>query len=249
MKLSKPVVVLTLILSVNLPTQAASKLSKSSNQLSFIDQIDSLFSSARQYVLQISLEFSQTFGELSGEVQSAIESSIGSLGIPDPIKAGKKIEEIISERDTNTLDIPAGVQGVDARYDWDEQYAQAQSRSVLGSAGQSQMALDSHNTVQASQNSENEAIQAQNDLTTQDLLRRQLRQNAFQMQALQAVQRSLQDHARLAATNGLSLQNIASRANSKERQEQIEARADLQSALQVAGFQNGLLAERTGGAR
>lgn len=245
MKLSKSAIALTLILSVSLPAQAANKTSN--QQSSFVDDINSFFSSARQYVQQISQEFSHTFGKLSPEVQSAIKEAMGKLGIPDPIEAGKKIEDVIAQQETNTLETAAGVLGVNARYGWDEKFAKAQSQSILGKQGQEQMAVNRQTTVDAAQAIALEAQQSETDLTTQDLIRRQLKQNALEARAMAAMQGSLQDTARLTATNGLSLQNIAERENKKQRQEQIENRADLQSALQVAGFQNGLLAERTAG--
>lgn len=244
-KLSKSAIALTLILWATSPVQAASKTTN--QQSSFMDEISSLFSSVRQYVQQVSREFSNTFGKLSPEVQSAIEAAMGSLGIPDPIEAGEKIEDVISQQETKTLETAAGVLGVNARYDWDEKFAKAQSQSILGKQGQQQMAVNRQATVDAAQKSALEAQQSETDLTTQDLIRRQLRQNALETEALAAMQGSLQDTARLTATNGLSLQNIAERDNQKQRQEEIESRAELQSALQVAGFQNGLLADRTAG--
>lgn len=234
--------ILAAILSTDLP---ASAVSSPNNQLSETSQqVRDFFSDIRDFVLQLSLEFSQGFGEASREVQVAVESSLGVMGIADPVEVERKIAAAVSKQNTKTTETSATVQGNNAKHTWSNQYSKVQSELVLSKKGQDAMQGESDIVHEAAQASAQEAEQAESDSITQDLLRRQVRQNALALNASEAIQRQTQLTNRLLAVNTNILSNIAEREEGNQRQKDIETQIEIGSALQAAGFQNGFWSER-----
>lgn len=109
---------------------------------SFLTQFQEIYKSLQTYINNYQKEFSKFAGKLEAQLNQAIQSSVGDLGIPDPLKAGKNIEEVLQKQETQLLVLDPRIQAENAVREWNQQYTRGQSQSVLGAEGQRVQALD-----------------------------------------------------------------------------------------------------------
>jgi hypothetical protein len=145
-----------------------------------LQQIQDIFNSVSNYIHQQSVEFSQSWGELSGSVQTAIDSTNGDLDIPDPVAAGQQVETVISGQDANVLTTAPALLGYNARAEWNQQYTHGQSESTLGKQGQAVMKNESDASRNALATTSDNASAAQQDIITQDIMKKIAIQNQQQ---------------------------------------------------------------------
>lgn len=206
-------------------------------------KVQDLFSTFKSYVQQFKSEFALEYGELSQSVESAINSALGVDGIPDPLKAGQKIEAVISQQTVQTIATNPGLQGQDAKIAWNQQYSKALSESTLGVEGQKITKQETDDSVAATQVSGHEAANAQSELVTQDVLKRIASQNAQQAIISKSIQSSAQATTKHLATANLNLADISGRMNDQQLRQQFEESAEVRQVLQAAAFNDGFWAE------
>ena len=213
--------------------------SSSNNESSFLQQIQNGFSSFRNYVQQLSTEFSSGWGELSGDVKKSIDQTVGDLGIPDLIKSGKNIEASVAKGKSSISTTDPGMQGVNARHDWDEQYTKGQSQAILGADGQRAMNQENQISQAAVDTSSTNADTAQSDIVTQDVMKKIAIQNAQQANISRSIQQEAQQQTKTLAAANVNLSDINSRMDEQQKKQQIEESASSTQTLKNASFNDG----------
>lgn len=221
----------------------AAKTSKSSGGI--LAALQDIFSNINSEVLQSAIEFGVGFGQYSNEVQQAIQKSIGVLGIPDPTKAGRNIEGVLSDKPVAAGDAPAQVQARVARRDWDQQYSKAQSEAVSGQTGQEIMQQENEDMDNAVADAGQESTGADGDTISQDLLRRMVRNQERQIIGAQASQQELQAATKMGAATSELLSNEAERQDGRDAQQTMLDRIASNQALAASTFNDNLWAKPT----
>lgn len=227
----------TLISFSSLPADA--KAQPQQNQ-SFLTQFQQIYSSLQTYINNYQREFSKSLGKLSAELTQAIESSVGDLGIPDPLKAGKNIEKVIQKQEGNLLILDPRIQARDAIKDWNQQYTRGQSQSVLGAEGQRVQSQEAAITNEATAQSSENAIAAQDDVITQDILKKVAIQNLQGVVIAKSIHAETQKQSRSLAVTNMNLADISSRmdeqAAAKNQESNAASRQIIQSAASTDSF-------------
>lgn len=83
----------------SIPANAANVESSNNSNQSFLLQFQEIYNSLQTYINSYQKEFTKAVGKLEAELNQAIQSSVGDLGIPDPLKAGKNIEEVLQQQE------------------------------------------------------------------------------------------------------------------------------------------------------
>ena len=161
--------IMDIVAPVNAATVAQTK--------SFLQQVQETITSLKNSFNQTEQEFSQGWGELSGDVHKAIQSSIGSLGIPDPILSGQKVNTAVVNQKTDISTVNPQIQGSNAQHEWYQTYSRGQAQSILGREGQKVQSQNAEIANNAVDTSSNTSDQAQNDVITQDILKKMAVQN------------------------------------------------------------------------
>ncbi len=221
----------------------AAKTSKSSGGI--LAQIQDIFSNINSEVLQSAIEFGVGFGQYSSEVQQAIQKSIGVLGIPDPSKAGRNIEGVLSDKPVAAGDAPAQVQARVARREWGQQYSKAQSEAVSGQTGQEIMQQENEDMDNAVADAGQESTGADSDTISQDLLRRMVRNQERQIIGAQASQQELQAATKMGASTSELLSNEAERQDGRDSRQLMLDRIASNQALAASTFNDNLWAKPT----
>jgi hypothetical protein len=217
------------------------------SQAATLQQIQDIFNSVNNYIHQQSVEFSQSWGELSSSVQTAIDNTTGDLGIPDPVAAGKQVEDVISGQDANVLTTNPSLLGYNARAEWNQQYTQGQSESTLGNQGQAVMKTESDASQDALATTSENASAAQQDIITQDIMKKIAIQNAQQAVISKSIQTEAQQQTQTLAAANLNLADMSGRMNEQERRQQFEDEAQVRQTLAAAAFNDGFWAKETSG--
>lgn len=227
----------TLISFSSLPANAQAQPQQ--NQ-SFLTQFQQIYSSLQTYINNYQREFSTSLGKLEAELTQAIESSVGDLGIPDPLKAGKNIEKVIQKQEGNLLILDPRIQARDAIKDWNQQYTRGQSQSVLGAEGQRVQSQEAAITNEATAQSSENAIAAQDDVITQDILKKVAIQNLQGVVIAKSIHAEAQKQSRSLAVTNINLADISSRmdeqAAAKNQESNAASRQIIQSAASTDSF-------------
>ncbi|WP_273770689.1 hypothetical protein [Nostoc sp. UHCC 0926] len=204
------------------------------NSQSFLTQFQQIYSSLQTYINNYQKEFTKSLGKLEAELNQAIESSVGDLGIPDPLKAGKNIEKVIQKQEGNLLTLDPRIQAENAIKDWNQQYTRGQSESVLGVEGQRVQSQSAAITNDATSQSSENANAAQQDVVTQDILKKVAIQNLQSVVIAKSIHAEAQKQSRSLAVANINLADISSRmdeqAAAKDQESNAAARQIIQSA-------------------
>ncbi|WDD36801.1 hypothetical protein PQG02_33665 (plasmid) [Nostoc sp. UHCC 0926] len=197
-------------------------------------QFQQIYSSLQTYINNYQKEFTKSLGKLEAELNQAIESSVGDLGIPDPLKAGKNIEKVIQKQEGNLLTLDPRIQAENAIKDWNQQYTRGQSESVLGVEGQRVQSQSAAITNDATSQSSENANAAQQDVVTQDILKKVAIQNLQSVVIAKSIHAEAQKQSRSLAVANINLADISSRmdeqAAAKDQESNAAARQIIQSA-------------------
>lgn len=210
------------------------------NSQSFLTQFQQIHSSLQTYISNYQKEFTKSLGKLSAELTQAIESSVGDLGIPDPLKAGKNIEKVIEKQEGALLTLDPRIQADNAIKDWNQQYTRGQSESVLGAEGQRVQSQSAAITNDATAQSSENANAAQDDVITQDILKKVAIQNLQSVVIAKSIHAEAQKQSRSLAVTNINLADISSRmdeqAAAKDQESSAATRQIIQSAAANDSF-------------
>lgn len=201
---------------------------------SFLTQFEQMYNSLQVYINGYKDEFSQAWGDLNNEINKAIQSTVGDLGIPDPLKAGKKIEEVFAKQEGDLLEIDPQTHAENAVRDWNQKYTRGQSQSTLGVEGQKIQAQEAEISNEALATSSDNAVAAQNDIITQDILKKIALQNLQGSIITKSIHAEAQKQSRALAAANINLADISSRMDQQARKEQAEAVATARQILRSA---------------
>jgi hypothetical protein len=207
---------------------------------SFLTQFQQIYSSLQTYISNYQKEFTKSLGKLEAELNQAIESSVGDLGIPDPLKAGKNIEKVIEKQEGNLLTLDPRIQAENAVKDWNQQYTRGQSESVLGVEGQKVQSQEAAITNDATAQSSENANAAQQDVITQDILKKMTTQNLQSVVVAKSIHSEAQKQSRSLAVANINLADISDRldeqAAAKDQESNAATRQIIQSAAVTDSF-------------
>lgn len=207
---------------------------------SFLTQFQQIYSSLQTYISNYQKEFTKSLGKLEAELNQAIESSIGDLGIPDPLKAGKNIEKVIEKQEGNLLILDSRIQAENAIKEWNQQYTRGQAQSVLGVEGQRVQSQEAAITNDATAQSSENANAAQDDVITQDILKKVAIQNLQSVVIAKSIHSESQKQSRSLAVANINLADISGRldeqAAAKEQESNAATRQIIQSAAANDSF-------------
>jgi ABC-type Na+ efflux pump permease subunit len=205
-------------------------------QSSFLDQLQQIIRSLQTYITQYKREFSRQWEELSGDLEDAINSTVGDLGIPDPLEAGKKIKVIIQEQDTDLIETDSQTQGDNAQRQWNQSYTYGLSESVLGREGQQTQAQEAEMSNYALETSSNSTDAIQNDIITQDILKKMAVQNLQTTIITKSIHSEAQKQTRALSAANINLSDISSRLDEQARKEQANNNSSARQIIDAAVF-------------
>lgn len=207
---------------------------QASQNQSFLTQFQQIYSSLQTYISNYQKEFTKSLGKLEAELTQAIESSVGDLGIPDPLKAGKNIEKVIEKQEGNLLILDPRIQADNAIKDWNQQYTRGQSESVLGVEGQRVQSQEAAITNDATAQSSENAAAAQQDVITQDILKKVAIQNLQNVVIAKSIHSEAQKQSRSLAVANINLADISNRLDEQAAAKDEESNAATRQIIQSA---------------
>ena len=223
----------SIIMDIVAPANAATV----SQTKSFLQQVQETITSLKNSFNQTEQEFSQGWGELSGDVHKAIQSSIGSLGIPDPILSSQKVNTaVVVNQKTDISTVDPQIQGSNAEHEWYQSYGQAQAQSILGKEGQKVQSQNAEIANNAVDTSSNISDQAQNDIVTQDILKKMAVQSVQGTTILNSIHQESQQQTRGLAAQNITLSDMSGRMNEQARTTEYENNAMASQVMQSAVF-------------
>ncbi|MFB2834225.1 hypothetical protein [Floridanema evergladense] len=167
-----------------------------------LGQIQRYFNQAENYISQALAEKIKPLEEaVNKDFQTAINSAIGVLGIPDPIATRKSVEETLSDSDVAVNPLERTTNEVD------RQITRSTAAATLGTEGQQRTQQEITATKQSVDLVQQQAQQAQEEVVTQNVMKRIAQQNtqisamlgALRNDSLQSAQR--QELANINLTN------------------------------------------------
>ena len=229
--------IMDIVAPVNAATVAQTK--------SFLQQVQETITSLKNSFNQTEQEFSQGWGELSGDVHKAIQSSIGSLGIPDPILSGQKVNTAVVNQKTDISTVNPQIQGSNAQHEWYQSYSRGQAQSILGREGQKVQSQNAEIANNAVDTSSNTSDQAQNDVITQDILKKMAVQNVQGTTILNSMHQESQQQTRALAAQNLTLSGMSGRMDEQARTTEYENNAMASQVMQSAVFNDAFWENKT----
>jgi hypothetical protein len=205
---------------------------------SFLEQFQQVMKSLQSYIKLYSQEFSQLSKDLNKDkdLDIAITSTNGVMGIPDPLKAGKNIKVIIQQQDTDLVETDSQTQGENAQRQWHQAYTYGLSGSVLGREGQKTQAQEAEISNYAVENSSNTADEVQNDVITQDILKKMAVQNLQTTVITKSIHSEAQKQTRALSAANINLSDISSRLDEQARKEQANNNSSAKQIIGSAAF-------------
>jgi hypothetical protein len=205
---------------------------------SFLEQFQQVMTSLQSYIKLYSQEFSQLSKDANKDkdLDIAITSTNGVMGIPDPLKAGKNIKVIIQQQDTDLVETDSQAQGENAQRQWHQAYTYGLSGSVLGREGQKTQAQEAEISNYAVENSSNTADEVQNDVITQDILKKMAVQNLQTTVITKSIHSEAQKQTRALSAANINLSDISSRLDEQARKEQANNNSSARQIIGAAAF-------------
>ncbi|MHC5859923.1 hypothetical protein [Nostoc sp.] len=205
---------------------------------SFLEQFQQVMTSLQSYIKLYSQEFSQLSKDSNKDkdLDIAITSTNGVMGIPDPLKAGKNIKVIVQQQDTDLVETDSQTQGENAQRQWHQAYTYGLSGSVLGREGQKTQAQEAEISNYAVENSSNTADEVQNDVITQDILKKMAVQNLQTTVITKSIHSEAQKQTRALSAANINLSDISSRLDEQARKEQANNNSSAKQIIGSAAF-------------
>ncbi|AFZ01600.1 hypothetical protein [Calothrix sp. PCC 6303] len=169
-KLVVAIVGMGVISTVSISSASALEISNPITKV--FDQWQEQLGSINKY---ISSTISRKLGDLSdslqGDLQAAVNESVGALGLPDATEVRGKIEEIVASNNS-------AINSVDkATNEVDRQITRAYSDSTLSKQGQQITKQQVEKTQTSIEQVENSGEAAQDEVVTQNVMKRMAQQN------------------------------------------------------------------------
>ncbi|MHC0068276.1 hypothetical protein HUN01_00480 (plasmid) [Nostoc edaphicum CCNP1411] len=205
---------------------------------SFLEQFQQVLTSLQSYIKQYSQEFSQLSKDSNKDkdLDIAITSTNGVMGIPDPLKAGKNIKVIVQQQDTDLVETDSQTQGENAQRQWHQAYTYGLSGSILGREGQKTQAQEAEISNYAVENSSNTADEVQNDVITQDILKKMAVQNLQTTVITKSIHSEAQKQTRALSAANINLSDISGRLDEQARKEQANNNSSAKQIIGSAAF-------------
>ncbi|MEJ6488025.1 hypothetical protein N0Y54_43590 [Nostoc punctiforme UO1] len=205
---------------------------------SFLEQFQQVMTSLQSYIKLYSQEFSQLSKDLNKDkdLDIAITSTNGVMGIPDPLKAGKNIKVIVQQQDTDLVETDSQTQGENAQRQWHQAYTYGLSGSILGREGQKTQAQEAEISNYAVENSSNTADEVQNDVITQDILKKMAVQNLQTTVITKSIHSEAQKQTRALSAANINLSDISGRLDEQARKEQANNNSSAKQIIGSAAF-------------
>lgn len=205
---------------------------------SFLEQFQQVLTSLQSYIKQYSQEFSQLSKDSNKDkdLDIAITSTNGVMGIPDPLKAGKNIKMIVQQQDTDLVETDSQTQGENAQRQWHQAYTYGLSGSILGREGQKTQAQEAEISNYAVENSSNTADEVQNDVITQDILKKMAVQNLQTTVITKSIHSEAQKQTRALSAANINLSDISGRLDEQARKEQANNNSSAKQIIGSAAF-------------
>jgi hypothetical protein len=173
MKLKRRVLIVIGTLTITtIGISSASALEIPNPLAKVFDQWQEQLSSINKYVSStISQKLEELSSSLQGDLKAAVNESVGALGLPDPKEAREKIEEIAASNNSamNSVD--------QATNEVDRQITRADLDATLSKQGQQLTKEQVEKTQTSIEQVENSGEAAQEDVVTQNVMKRIAQQN------------------------------------------------------------------------
>lgn len=240
---SKKSVLLTGLLVSNLllvtPTLAAEAPEPKKEEKSFLLQFLETYESLQESIDKYRQNFSISWSNIIKGVDTLINSTNGELGTPDPTSAGERIRKAIEKNKQQkddatvvpTLDSSPEIDGRNAERDFHQQYTLGQSQSVLGANGQRIQRQEAEISNDAVASSSDLADTAQQDVVTQDILKKIAAQNLQATIINKSLHSEAQKQTRALAAANINLADISSRMDEQAQEQDRQTRAAVRSAV------------------
>lgn len=239
---SKKTLLLAGLLTSNLifvtPAIANASIAPNQPNKTFLEQFLETYNSLQESIDQYRQNFSISWSNVIKDVDSLIKSTNGDLGTPDPTSAGERIRKAIEKNKQQqdatvvpTLDSSPEIDGRNAERDFHQQYTLGQSQSVLGANGQRIQRQEAEISNDAVASSSDLADTAQQDVVTQDILKKIAAQNLQATIINKSLHSEAQKQTRALATANINLADISSRMDEQAKEEERQTRAAVRSAV------------------
>ena len=150
------------------------------------------------------------------------------------------IEKVIEKQEGALLTLDPRIQADNAIKDWNQQYTRGQSESVLGVEGQRVQSQSAAITNDATAQSSENAIAAQDDVITQDILKKVAIQNLQGVVIAKSIHAEAQKQSRSLAVTNINIADISNRmgeqAAAKNQESNAASRQIIQSAASTDSF-------------
>ena len=169
-----------------------------------LNQFLKYFEQAQNYITQVVNEKIQPLEEaINADLQNAIEQAKGALGLPDPIAARKTVEQTLSSS------IEPISSGERATNEIDRQITRSTASATLSAEGQQRSQEQMQATKQAVETVQQQALFAQQDVVTQNVMKRIAAQNAEISGVLGSMRQDMAQDAQRQELANVNLTNIS----------------------------------------
>ncbi|WP_242072209.1 hypothetical protein [Nostoc sp. FACHB-110] len=239
---SRKSVLLTGLLVSNLllvtPALAAESPEPKKEEKSFLLQFLETYNGLQESIDKYRQDFSISWSNIIKDVDGLINSTKGDLGTPDPTSAGERIRKAIEKNKQQqdatvvpTLDSSPEIDGRNAERDFHQQYTLGQSQSVLGANGQRIQRQEAEISNDAVASTSDLADTAQQDVVTQDILKKIAAQNLQATIINKSLHSEAQKQTRALATANINLADISSRMDEQAKEQERQTTAAVRSAV------------------
>lgn len=223
------------------PAKAAESSEPKKEEKSFLLQFLETYNSLQKSIEKYTKDFSLSWENVIKGVDTLIKGTNGDLGTPDPVSAGERIRKAIEKNKQQkaadatvvpTIETPDELDGQNAQREWHQEYTKAQSQSTLGVDGQRIQRQEAEMTNYAVADSSSLANLAQQDVITQDILKKIAIQNLQGNIINKSIHSEAQKQTRALATANINLADISSRMDEQAKEQERQTRAAVRNIVQ-----------------
>lgn len=232
----KSVVLTGVLLASTLALPAKASIAPPESDKSFLTQFVETYNSLKESIDKYSKDFSKSWENVIKDAEALISGTNGDLGTPDPTTAGERIRKAIENNANSTvvttIETPPEIVGQNAERELHQKYTIGQSQSILGAAGQNIQSQEADMSNNALSTSDNTATAAQQDVVTQDILKKIVIQNLQATIINKSLHSEAQKQTRALATANMNLADISSRMDEQAKEQERQTRAAVRGAIQ-----------------
>ena len=207
----------------------------------FVEDIKDNYTSIQKQISSLNNDFLQGLKAILEEkAQTKIDDFTSDLNPLDVKQVGDEIENTVSKVKSSVLELDSRILGKNARTKWHQSYTQKHTEGVLGETGQQVRQQERQLSLSATQNSLNNARQAQQHFETQKVMKRIASQNAQRDTILNSLQASMQRQNELSAVTNLNLSDISTNLTKEEVYKQNQRQGAVNAIYKNAAFLDGL---------